>query len=168
VLLVRPAVPADAPAIAHVHVASWRAAYRGIIPQQVLDELDVAEWTARHRAHLQDAAADRSLLVCEQGGAIVAFATYGPPRDADVPLTSGELHALYAHPDAWGAGAGRGLCEASLGALRAAGADEAVVWVLDENLRGRRFYERAGFVLERSGEPLGRYGVTQSRYRRRL
>ncbi len=165
---VRLAVPADAPAIARAHVASWRAAYRGIIPQQVLDELDEAEWAARHRAHLADAAAVRSILVCEQDGAIVAFVTYGPPRDADVPSSSGELHALYADPAVWGTGAGRTLTAAALDALRAAGCDEAVVWVLDDNARGRRFYERAGFVLERSGVPLGRWDVSQSRYRRRL
>jgi ribosomal protein S18 acetylase RimI-like enzyme len=165
---VRPAVPADAPAIARVHVASWRAAYRGIIPQQVLDELDEAEWAARHRAHLQDAAAAQVILVCEQDGAIIAFLTHGPPRDADVPPRSGELHALYADPAVWGTGAGRALTEAALDALRAAGCDEAVVWVLDDNARGRRFYELAGFTLERSGVPLGQWDVSQSRYRKRL
>jgi len=136
VLTVRPAVAADAPAIARVHVASWREAYRGIIPQQVLDELDEAEWAARHRAH--------------------------------VPPGSGELHALYAHPSAWGTGAGRALTGAALDALRADGCDEAVVWVLDDNRRGRRFYELAGFTLERSGVPLGEWEVSQSRYRKRL
>lgn len=142
--------------------------YRGIIDQQVLDDLDVAGRAAAHRAYLEDPAAQRSLLVCEADGVVVAFATYGPPRDADVPWSSGELHALYAHPDAWGIGAGRALTEAALNALRAAGYDEAVVWVLDRNWRGRRFYERAGFILERSGEPLDAFGACQSRYRKRL
>lgn len=37
----RDAVVEDAPGIARVHVESWRAAYAGLMPQAVLDDLSV-------------------------------------------------------------------------------------------------------------------------------
>ncbi len=42
----RDAVPGDARAIAGVHVASWRAAYAGLMPDTVLAGLSVEERTA--------------------------------------------------------------------------------------------------------------------------
>ena len=44
---IRPAVLQDAPSIAHVHVASWRATYPGIVPQSFLDSLDELQFTER-------------------------------------------------------------------------------------------------------------------------
>jgi len=41
--MIRPATPEDARAIAEVHVASWRYAYRGLLPDDVLDRLSVEE-----------------------------------------------------------------------------------------------------------------------------
>jgi hypothetical protein len=38
---VRPATPDDADAIASVHVRSWQAAYRGIVPDAMLDALSI-------------------------------------------------------------------------------------------------------------------------------
>jgi hypothetical protein len=42
---IRPAVSADAAAIATVQVRSWRAAYRGLLPQEELDALDIGRRT---------------------------------------------------------------------------------------------------------------------------
>jgi hypothetical protein len=54
--------------------------------------------------------------------------------------------------------------------LRSAGCAEALVYVLDDNARGRRFYERAGFAAEATGLPLDTFAfdLTQARYRRAL
>jgi hypothetical protein len=42
-VLIRRAEPRDAAGIAHVHVASWRTTYRGIVPDSYLDALDEPE-----------------------------------------------------------------------------------------------------------------------------
>src|ERR1041385_8579918 len=41
--VIRPAAPEDAPAIARVHVESWRTTYRGIFPQGLLDGLSIED-----------------------------------------------------------------------------------------------------------------------------
>lgn len=37
--MIREAIESDVEAIAHVHVASWRETYPGIMPQPILDSL---------------------------------------------------------------------------------------------------------------------------------
>ena len=48
--MIRTAVESDVEAIAHVHVASWRETYPGIMPQEILDglreEQRVDQWRA--------------------------------------------------------------------------------------------------------------------------
>ena len=51
---VRGATADDARAIAEVHVASWRWAYRGQVPDRILDELSVDEREAIWRAALHN------------------------------------------------------------------------------------------------------------------
>jgi GNAT superfamily N-acetyltransferase len=67
-------------------------------------------------------AARRSrLYVAAVGEAIVGYAGLGPERDEAAPPRTGELYALFVHPDWWGIGAGHALTEAALADLRAAG-----------------------------------------------
>jgi len=164
--VIRRASVDDADAVAEVHVASWRAAYRGIVAQEVLDGLSVAERANAYRGHLADPSAELGLFVCEDEGRVVAFATCGPAGD-DEPAHVAALYALYADPAAWDTGAGRALMSAVLSELRGRGYRELVVIVLDDNGRARRFYERAGFALEATGEPLQGFDfdLTQARYR---
>jgi GNAT superfamily N-acetyltransferase len=60
----------------------------------------------------------------------------------------GELYAIYVTPDAWGTGAGRALMAEHLERIWRSGFDEAVLWVLDDNPRARRFYEAAGWTTD--------------------
>ena len=60
----------------------------------------------------------------------------------------GEIYAIYVAPERWGTGVGRALMTAARDALAAAGNAEIRLWVLAENARARRFYERAGMVTD--------------------
>lgn len=73
---------------------------------------------------------------------MVGFASCGESRDA---AGEGELYAIYALPAAWGSGVGPALMAAALGALRTGGFATASLWVLEDNPRARRFYEREGW-----------------------
>ena len=136
---VRRAAEADARAIAHVHVDTWRAAYKGVIPQTVLEALDVAarEPMWRRFATTDDVA----VFVAERGGRIVGFVSAGASHDED---GVGEVYAIYVHPDAWGTGAGLALMDAAVAWLRERW-PEAVLWVAEANPRARRFYELYGW-----------------------
>ncbi|WP_445395118.1 GNAT family N-acetyltransferase [Streptomyces sp. LE64] len=143
---IRAARTADAAEIAQVHVRAWRAAYAGIVPQPYLDALDPVAKTRTWQEILGQPGHRRGVLVAHPAAdpqRIAAFATYAPAGE-DHPHRA-ELGALYADPDHWGTGTGRELTAATVTAMREAGYREAVLWVLAENARARRFYESAGW-----------------------
>jgi len=146
---IRPATVEDAAAVAAVHVGSWRAAYRGIVPQEHLDGLDVACGTELLRRHLAGPAEGEGVLVATDGGRVVGFVNFGPYRDGEVMHPSeGEIRAIYADAAHWGTGAGRLLMAAALRELAAQGRLTVRLWVLSANERARRFYARAGFAAD--------------------
>jgi ribosomal protein S18 acetylase RimI-like enzyme len=145
---------ADAPGIAAVHVAAWRATYRGIFPDDVLDGLSLDEFRERHAARLTNPApADARIWVAEAPGGIVGFSIGGSARDADLAPATGEVYAIYLQPDALGRGIGRDLFTKSLTTLREQGKRAVVVWVAEANARARRFYEKAGLALDETAAP---------------
>ena len=137
---VRPATPDDARAIASVKVASWQAAYIGVVPQQLLAAMDVDEHTRMWEQWLS--AETNAVFVAEQDGVVVGFVNVGP---CDQVEGVGELYAIYVHPEAWSTGAGLALMEAAVDWL-AERWQEAILWVAEENPRARGFYERYGWV----------------------
>jgi GNAT superfamily N-acetyltransferase len=169
---VRPAGPADAASVAAVHVASWRGVYRGVFPDEVLDGPELARSRLRGwQRLLQEPAARVVDLVAEDdSGQIVGLFHAGPARDEDAGRDTAEIMMIYAAPDAWGTGAGRGLMTTALDRLRDAGYIEVTLWVLDSNERARRFYERAGFAPDGAtkDEDLRGTPITEVRYRRTL
>jgi len=142
----RDATPDDADAIAAVHVASWQVAYRGLIPDEVLDGLSVP-----HRARIwADRLAappprSRTLVVADRV-VVLGFASSGPALAVDDDPTAGELYAIYLDPRAWGRGHGARLHAGVLDHLRGAGFTHAYLWVLDANERALHFYRRQGWA----------------------
>lgn len=162
---VRAAVPADAHDVAGVHVRSWRSAYAGLIAQEYLDGLEpdiVAGRYAFGRMGLRLP----STVVAVDGCTICGFATTGWCRDADLP-NCGELLALYVDPGHLRTGVGRSLITAARERLRRVGVTQAVLWVLDANVRARQFYERDGWWFDGAcrTETFGDSAVRQMRYR---
>jgi ribosomal protein S18 acetylase RimI-like enzyme len=167
-ILVRDAETGDAAGMAQVHVESWRGAYRGLIPQEVLDGLDVGA-----RTNLWIRVMDRNdpvrgaVLVAEDDDRIIGFVHVRQTRDKDGdPARTGELTAIYLAPDAWGRGAGRALMDAAVSRLVTAGYADATLWVLDTNERARRFYTAAGWDID--GTAKTEDGLSEIRYRRPL
>ncbi|HEY8074458.1 MAG TPA: GNAT family N-acetyltransferase [Labilithrix sp.] len=140
---VREARDEDIDAIARVHVDTWRSQYRGIVPDAHLDGLSYDARAKRWREILPTLAANRRhLLVAEEDGAIVGFASGGPERASGAPF-DGEVYAIYVHPDRQRRGIGRALFDASLRRLRDEGHLRIRVWVLSAN-PARPFYEKLG------------------------
>jgi ribosomal protein S18 acetylase RimI-like enzyme len=147
---VRPATVDDAPALGAVHVAAWRATYRGIFPDDVLAGLSAAEFGERHRKRvLAPNPADARSFVADTGRGLVGFSIGGSSRDADLPTGAGEVYAIYLLPEALGRGLGRALFARSLATLSEQGKSEVVVWMAEANARAQRFYAAAGLAFER-------------------
>ena len=133
---VRTAVDQDAPGIADVHVQAWREAYAHLLPAAFLASLDPVARTTRWRRVIADP--DVTVVVAEQDGAVVGWATAGPGRD-EHPVRSRELEGIYVLAATYGSGAGQMLLDTVLGDV------PAYLWVADDNPRAQAFYARNGF-----------------------
>jgi len=154
--MIRLATLADARAIAELHVASWRAAYVGILPPAYLEGLSVEEREAGWRSRL---AAGRQVWLARDG-----FAAAGSSRDDDATAGDAEIYAIHVHPASWRRGVGRDLLAAACAALAPA---PITLWVIEGNARARAFYQAAGFRLD-GGRKEKRFGdtlVCEVRYR---
>ncbi len=147
--IVRQAVPEDADAIAAVHIQSWQAAYRGLLPDQFLDNLS-QELQRRSQFWRTEIATPRTdkheVWVVQTGKQLDGFAGIGPGRDSD--SDTGELYAIYVHPNRWQTGLGRALLRQATHRLEGHGYSTAFLWVLASNARARRFYEIAGWTFD--------------------
>ena len=190
-ITIRSATTADAAAIATVRADSWRAAYEGLIPAAALAE---ATGPASVRAYTESliTRSCAGILVAEpppqtQPGPagprecqVIGFASSGPERDTGGQLgpppetspsgaVAAELYAIYVQPAYWGGQAGWQLLTEIVSRATAQQYASLSVWVLEDNHRARRFYERAGFAVTGESQVLGDLGgVTEIRYWRPL
>lgn len=165
--MIRRATVDDAHSIAEVQVKTWQVAYRGQMPDDFLDNLSVERRAAVWRQLAQ--ASDQAILVAENPQRIiVGFCSLCPSRDEDARPSTGEIAAIYVLPDSWNRGQGQGLMDAAIDEGRNRGYDEITLWVLDGNLRARRFYETYGFQCDGTTKEDNRWGsftIREVRYR---
>ena len=133
-----PLDPRHAHALAVCHIACWREAYQGLVPEHVLAALDpdrraaTVERIARHSTG--------TIAVAESGTEVIGFVHYGPPSEYPAPAER-ELGALYVRAPWYGTG----LAQALLNAVLEPG-KSCSLWVFEQNLRARAFYGKYGFL----------------------
>jgi GrpB-like predicted nucleotidyltransferase (UPF0157 family)/ribosomal protein S18 acetylase RimI-like enzyme len=147
---VRRAAVGDVPGIAEIHIRSWQAAYRGVLPDSLLDGLSAVEREQSWHA-LLSGGDDRWLTLVgeDPGGGLTGFcAVATPSRDKGPDGAAAEIGALYVDPGHWREGVGSAMLSAALSTLNQKGWRDVVLWVLPENRPALAFYERFGFVVE--------------------
>lgn len=166
----RQARPSDARGIAQVHIASWQEAYRGILPDRVLDNLAVEQSASVWEARLNEGA--WQVLVFERENSITGFASFGPSRDENADEREvGEIYTVYVDPQQWRNGYGSALAQAAMDALAEQGFSEVALWVLRKNEQAKAFYEAMGFEADGAQKVVTRRDGTElheARYRRSL
>jgi GNAT superfamily N-acetyltransferase len=139
VVRIRDAGPGDSAALARVRSLSWRSAYDGLLPPEVIAAATGPGGEARQREFLTEDPA-RHALLAEADGEAVGMAVYEGGGDA-------ELYVIYVVPSHWSGAVGRPLMDRVIEGVRAGGYTRLTLWVLAGNERARRFYERYGFAI---------------------
>lgn len=137
---IRRATVDDAEAYAHIHVAALHQTYAHIMPQEFHDhyEAELTNIIRRRRTALANDDGVNSWVAFDRFGQPVGIASSGPGRDDDRP--DFELHHIYTLAHTHGSGLGQRLLETAIGT------SPAYLWILNNNPRAERFYERNGFV----------------------
>lgn len=147
---IRKARPGDGVRMAEIQVASWRRAYSGIMSPSLLDALDINQKTDMWRNALERAGKG-SYIVAEVNGRVEGFAVFGPARDQDLDGSeTAEIVSINIDPDKWGYGIGRSLLSYMIDRLNTDGFGSIYLWVVEQNERAIRLYQRNGFVREGS------------------
>ena len=120
---------------AYVHWKSWHEAYTGIVSQEYLDKLTL-EKCEKMAFSWPD-----NIIVAKENGNVIGFVCYGD-RGEEAPDV-GEIFALYVLADYYGKGVGRKLIDVGLEQIKHF--SQVRLWVLKENRRAIRFYEKCGF-----------------------
>lgn len=151
-MIIRDATPEDLPATVDLHVRTWQAAYRGLVPDAYLDAIDPAEWLAVQRGIIGTPGRYRILALIDRE--IVGFASFGDDREDP---TVAEVYAIYVDPARQGHGVGRALMDEAVSRL----AGRATrLWCAEGNAATRRFYERYGFVADGATKVFDRDGLS--------
>ncbi len=151
------------PTLSELHVSSWQIAYRGMISDAYLDAMSADRWLTRWQELFATKRSDECAILAD--GKIVGLCILGRSRDDEQQV--GEVWAFYLHPKAWGKGYADAAMQQAVNRLRHAGYTSASLWVLEANVRARRFYERVGFVWDGSRKQItvGGEDLWEVRYR---
>lgn len=131
-------------AISRIYEESWKFAYKNIIPQSYLESIPVGRWTSN-----LDKEGMNNLVLIEDG-MFVGTSCYCKSRFSDFS-NWGEIVSIYFLPQYIGKGYGKLLLDVVVKELEQLGFDDIFLWVLEDNARARKFYEKAGFT------PSGKY-----------
>ena len=151
-------------AIANIYVQSWKVAYQGIVPQDFLDKLNGEGWTNFLRGGQCE-----SYVAIDGNRKYIGTASICPAREEN-KAGWGELVSLYLLPEAFGKGYAAPLFCAAIEGLFQMGYEQAYLWVLEENLRAQRFYEKHGFRKsdDRMAIAVGGKELVEIRYNKRI
>lgn len=143
---IRPAKSDDALGIALVSAYTWKTAYEGLMPSELIDAriADVPGIARRMRHEIEQG---RGFLIALSEGCVIGFSRFGTARLAGY-REHGEIFALYVLSPFQGAGIGGELLMRSAETLRRQGFRQMVVCCLEHN-------PALGFYLSRGGRIVG-------------
>jgi GNAT superfamily N-acetyltransferase len=145
--------PADAAALAAVHVRSWRETYRGLLPDEFLGRMSVPFHERRFRHQLLFARPADFVLAAEGRDGIVGYCA----GHASSLAGTAEISTLYLIRSVQKLGLGRELLKAGARVLEAGGSRSLRLWVLNGNRPARAFYEHLGGEVG-AGRPVQGWG----------
>lgn len=129
----------DRLAISKIYEESWKHSYKEIIPQEYLNSIPEGRWSKNFDI------SGWKTLVCIVDGKYIGTSSFCKSRFEQFP-DYGEIISIYFLPEYMRKGYGKKLLEASILELNKLGFDELFLWVLDDNIAAKKFYEHLGFV----------------------
>ncbi len=142
-IAIRRARPGDAPGIGAVHVASWRATYPGVLPDEYLAGMSVQRQSGHYDRAIRLGIGVHVATVSgsDQAPQVIGFCSANRNRRSG--LADGEIETLYVLDDYRERGVGRQLLRCAASYLAASGCKSVCLWVLRDN-PAAFFYERMG------------------------
>lgn len=146
---VRVAWADDASAIGSVQARAWRESYAGLLPAELLAQIDAEAFAAQWRKDVTaPPTAKHRVLVALERNTVVGFTATAPSEDPDAEPGHGEIVTLHVDPDAQRHGHGSRLVAAAVETLQADGFARARIWQVVGDDALRTFLEPAGWAVD--------------------
>lgn len=144
-LSIRYANVEDIDILASVHSQSLRAAYKDIIPDDILEnDFSVERRRAGFTRELDKKRPFNVIAIDDDNP--VGLLSFGDSRHIKVDEDTTELWRIYLLPQYWGSGFGKQIFSWGINEIKSRGFKKVILWVLEENIRARRFYEKNDFI----------------------
>ncbi len=151
----------DAKYCADIHAQSWSFAYSDIVPKEIIDKHN-SRWPMIWNKMLANNIDSHYVITLDD--VIIGFLTIAVSRDEDLKESFFEIIGLYFAPEYIGAGYGKQAMDWIKKEIKSRGYDKISLWVLEENNRARRFYEKSGFVSDGKIKSSGLADTQEVRY----
>jgi len=140
------ATPHQADHLGYVHAKSWHAAYTGIVPQELLEKFTPEKRSEVFKKIMPTRPEEYYVAYLNESP--IGIMIIGTTLDEDTKPNTGEIMALYVLPEYWGRKYGKALMDFGVNRLYKLLCKDITLWVLERNIRARRFYEKYGFIAE--------------------
>lgn len=161
---IRRAESGDEARLAPVQTESWKAAFAGIVPTELLTQCTSIECAEKMYARLLTERRGNGYIL-ELDGKPHCVAWWDAAREEGMPGAA-ELRCIHSLPENWRRGCGSRMMERVLADVKAAGYTKILLWVFTDNVRAIRFYEAQGFTFGGRKQPA--FGTTEEMYVRAL
>ena len=142
-LVIRKVKYEDIEQIVDININDWKKVYKGIIDDAILDNLNRNEKIEKWKQHYNLG----NVIVAEENGKILGYCRYDDNAVYENSDIDSEIIAIYVDYDNLGKGIGRKLVEYVMNDLKNKNKTKMVIWCLEKNMNGRKFYEKMGGKL---------------------
>ncbi|MBU5593510.1 GNAT family N-acetyltransferase [Clostridium sp. MSJ-4] len=133
----------DAKILGEIHSQSWKLAYKGIVPDEILNNITTEKRQKYFEKALTEGWEEDAIIFNDNKA--VGLICIGKCRDTDKEGSYGEIWGIYLLPEYWNMGIGSELINWGISELKKRNCDKVTLWVLEDNLNARKFYEKFGF-----------------------
>jgi len=143
--MIRYAIPEDAKSISDIRINGWKSAYRGIVEDEYLNNMDYENGYNRFYERLSNKKDNERIVVYEdENKNILGFAVFVNLSDPEYDC---ELQGLYIEPNNKGKGIGSQLMNYVISYFKNNNKKTMIVYCLKENHDSRKFYEKHNGIL---------------------
>jgi Acetyltransferases, including N-acetylases of ribosomal proteins len=133
----------DSIAASRIYALSWKSGYKGVFSDELLNDISLERWVNAFNSNYETHRFQIAIMNVD--GEDIGAGGYGLSRDYDNPKI-GEVTSIYFIDTAWGRGYSKILMNFMIDELRSKGCDKVHLWVVKDNIRAQRFYEKYGFI----------------------
>ena len=150
-ITIRKVLPEDAYDYAVCVISCWQSAYKKIVPDDFLNNMSAnkEQWVEKYKIALTDPGDCEYYCVIFENKIIGFFI---------INKIDGEIWAIYLIEEFRGKGYGKEILDFAIGEFKQTEHKKISLWVFEENIRARRFYEKHNLYFDGTKRENDKYG----------